>query len=348
MGTVSIESSERLSRALSKRGIKHEVLNAKNHEREAQIVAQAGRLGAVTIATNMAGRGTDILLGGNAEVLVDEVLLERGFNPAATEFDEAGNANPEYANEQVRADALEAAKAICAAEHEQVLKAGGLAVIGTERHESRRIDNQLRGRSGRQGDPGMSQFYISLEDDLMRLFGGDNMDRIASMMEKTQIPDDMPIQTKMVSKSLENAQRSVESMHFAARKNVLEYDDVMNKQRAAIYEERNAILDGKDVTEKIDEIIADAARSIVEENCPPRTPRDDWNLNSINIWISDMTGWTAMILRNWLQMLPSTCRKCTTPSSRACLAMPSRCSRASLCCASSILPGCLICKTWTT
>ena len=292
IGTVSIESSERLSNALHRRGIKHEVLNAKNHEREAQIVAQAGRLGAVTIATNMAGRGTDILLGGNPEILMDDVLISRGFNPAATELDEEGNPNPEFANEQVRAEALAAAKETCAREHELVVAAGGLAVIGTERHESRRIDNQLRGRSGRQGDPGSTQFYISLEDDLMRLFGGDNMDRIAGIMEKTNIPDDMPIQNKMVTKSIESAQRQVEAMHFAARKNVLEYDDVMNKQRAAIYAERNAILDGKDLGEKIDESSAEAAQSVVDDNCPQRSSRDEWNTNAINIWVADMTGRT--------------------------------------------------------
>ena len=292
IGTVSIESSERLSKALSRRGIKHEVLNAKNHEREAQIVAQAGRLGAVTIATNMAGRGTDILLGGNPDILMDDVLISHGFDPNAAELTEEGTPNPEYANEEQRAAALKEAKQTCAREHDQVVAAGGLAVIGTERHESRRIDNQLRGRSGRQGDPGSTQFYISLEDDLMRLFGGDNMDRISAMMQKTNIPEDMPIQNKMVTKSIENAQRQVESMHFAARKNVLEYDDVLNKQRAAIYGERNAILDGKDLSDKIGEIISDAAQQAVDENCPSHATRDEWNVKSINIWVADMTGRT--------------------------------------------------------
>ena len=292
IGTVSIESSERLSKTLSRRGIKHEVLNAKNHEREAQIVAQAGRLGAVTIATNMAGRGTDILLGGNPDILMDDVLIAHGFNPKASEFTEDGKPNPEYANEKQRAQAFEEAKQTCAREHEQVVRAGGLAVIGTERHESRRIDNQLRGRSGRQGDPGSTQFYISLEDDLMRLFGGDNMDRIAARMQKMNVPEDMPIQNKIVTKSIENAQRQVESMHFAARKNVLEYDDVLNKQRAAIYGERNAILDGKDLSDKIGEIISDAAQQAVDENCPAHAQRDEWNVKAINIWVADMTGRT--------------------------------------------------------
>ena len=263
IGTVSIESSERLSRLLDKRGIKHETLNAKNHEREAHIIAQAGRVGAVTIATNMAGRGTDILLGGNPEVLADDALRERGFDPDAPEDVAAegrGGGAPPAPTDEERAAALAEAKRVCAEEHDRVIAAGGLTVIGTERHESRRIDNQLRGRAGRQGDPGTTQFYLSLEDDLMRLFGGNRMDSIARMMEKTDMPEDMPIQAGMVSKAIEGAQRQVESMHFAARKNVLEYDDVMNLQRAAIYAERNAILDGKDMDERIPEIVRDAAR----------------------------------------------------------------------------------------
>ncbi|MBO7701464.1 MAG: preprotein translocase subunit SecA, partial [Eggerthellaceae bacterium] len=295
VGTVSIESSERLSRLLDKRGISHETLNAKNHEREAHIVAQAGRVGAVTIATNMAGRGTDILLGGNPEVLAEDLLRGRGFDPDADparreEARVAAEEAMESEDPRVRAKAKEIldqlaealpaptaeaaekaladAKAVTDEERERVRAAGGLLVIGTERHESRRIDNQLRGRSGRQGDPGESQFYLSLEDDLMRRFGGDRMDSISRMMERTQLPDDQPIQAGMVSKAIENAQHSVESMHFAARKNVLEYEDVMNLQRQAIYEERNAILDGKDMDDRIPQIIADCARGIVDENCP--------------------------------------------------------------------------------
>ncbi|MDP2232456.1 MAG: preprotein translocase subunit SecA, partial [Actinomycetota bacterium] len=191
VGTISIENSERLSRLLEKRGIRHNVLNAKFHEQEAQIVAQAGRFEAVTIATNMAGRGTDIILGGNPDILVDEILVARGI-PA------------DDATDSQRADALVEAKRITAEEHVRVVEAGGLAILGTERHESRRIDNQLRGRSGRQGDPGASQFYLSLEDDLMRLFGGDRMERVGSMMERTQIPEDMPIQAGLVSKAIES------------------------------------------------------------------------------------------------------------------------------------------------
>ena len=290
IGTVSIESSEKLSRLLDKRGIKHETLNAKNHEREAHIVAQAGRLGAVTIATNMAGRGTDILLGGNPEVLADDILRSRGFDPALAEGDEAEEGGLAAPSAQDRALALSESREICAREHDQVLAAGGLCVIGTERHESRRIDNQLRGRSGRQGDPGSTQFYLSLEDDLMRLFGGNRMDSIASMMQKTNMPDDMPIQAGMVSKAIEGAQRQVETMHFAARKNVLEYDDVMNLQRAAIYDERNAILDGKDMDERLPRIISDAVEDVVAENCDAKSPSDDWDTHAVDLWVANMTG----------------------------------------------------------
>ena len=290
IGTVSIESSEKLSRLLDKRGIKHETLNAKNHEREAHIIAQAGRVGAVTIATNMAGRGTDILLGGNPDVLADDVLRERGLDPDAEPLTEDGEPNPALPTDEQRADALAEAKRVCAEEHDQVIAAGGLTVIGTERHESRRIDNQLRGRAGRQGDPGVTQFYLSLEDDLMRLFGGNRMDSIARMMEKTDMPEDMPIQAGMVSKAIEGAQRQVESMHFAARKNVLEYDDVMNLQRVAIYSERNAILDGKDMDERIPEIIGDAVEAVVAENCPAKVPSDDWDVKAVELWAANMTG----------------------------------------------------------
>ncbi len=292
VGTVSIESSEKLSRLLDKRGIKHETLNAKNHEREAHIVAQAGRVGAVTIATNMAGRGTDILLGGNPEVLADDELRSWGYDPDLEEGAEVEPGKPVAPSASKRALALSAAKAVCKEENERVIAAGGLCVIGTERHESRRIDNQLRGRSGRQGDPGETLFYLSLEDDLMRLFGGDSMDRVSSMMEKVNIPDDMPIDSKMVSKTVERSQHQVEALHFAARKNVLEYDDVMNLQRKAIYEERNAILDGKDMSERIDEIIRDAADRIVATNCDVRGANDDWDLDAIDLWVANMTGTT--------------------------------------------------------
>jgi preprotein translocase subunit SecA len=275
VGTVSIESSERLSRLLDKRGVRHEVLNAKHHEREAHIVAQAGRAGAVTIATNMAGRGTDILLGGNPEFLTEELLVNQGIEP-------------EEATDEQCAKALERAKAVTAEEHDVVVAAGGLAVIGTERHEARRIDNQLRGRSGRQGDPGYTQFYLSLEDDLMRLFGGDRMDRIANLMQRTDMPDDMPIDSGMVSKVIEGAQRQVESMHFEARKHVLEYDDVMNRQRAAIYNERNSILDGKDIHQRALDIIQDTVEKAVAEYC--QGVSDDWDWEGLKLWLNELTG----------------------------------------------------------
>ncbi len=280
VGTVSIESSERLSRLLNKRGIKHEVLNAKYHEREAHIVAQAGRLGAVTIATNMAGRGTDILLGGNPEELAREEVIATGINPeeAPEEFKAA------YDRELVRA------KEICSKEHEEVVATGGLTVIGTERHESRRIDNQLRGRSGRQGDPGETQFYLSLEDDLMRLFGGDRMEKVSAMMQRYDMPDDMPIQNKIISKAVEGAQRKVESINFSMRKNVLEYDDVMNKQRQVIYAERNKVLDGKDLAAHIDEVIDDTVSRCVQEFCTVDSRDGERDLEGLHKWLVELTG----------------------------------------------------------
>ncbi|MBM6774709.1 preprotein translocase subunit SecA [Olsenella profusa] len=277
VGTVSIENSERLSRILDKRGIKHNVLNAKFHEREAQIVAQAGREGAVTIATNMAGRGTDILLGGNPDLIAEDYLREDGIDPS--------EATPEQ-----RAAARARAKEVCDVEKERVKAAGGLCVIGTERHESRRIDNQLRGRSGRQGDPGETQFYLSLEDDLMRLFGGDRMDKIAALMQRYQMPDDMPIQAKLVTKAVESAQRKVEEVNFAMRKNVLDYDNVMNTQRQVIYEERNKILDGKDLMARVGEVTLETVQREVSEYCPEGKKHPEWDLHGLTRWLEDLTG----------------------------------------------------------
>ena len=285
VGTVSIENSERIARILEKRGIHPSVLNAKYHEREAEIVAQAGREGAVTIATNMAGRGTDILLGGNPDFMARDELRQQGYYAPAEEGGE-----PVQPSKEVYAEALARAKRVCAAERKHVLAAGGLCVIGTERHESRRIDNQLRGRSGRQGDPGETQFYLSLEDDLMRLFAGDRVDRISEMMVRYNMPDDEPIQAKMVSKAVEGAQRKVEEVNFAMRKNVLDYDDVMNMQRQTIYEERNKILDGKDLTEHVSEVTADTVRRRVEEYCPAHTDRDQWDVAGLAKWAEGLTG----------------------------------------------------------
>ena len=250
VGTISIERSEILSKLLKKAGVPHHVLNAKYHEQEAQIIAQAGKLGAVTIATNMAGRGTDIMLGGNAEFLAMQQLRKQGYEDKllaeANAYSETND--PEILDIRRKYEELISGfKAEIAQEAQQVKDAGGLFIIGTERHESRRIDNQLRGRAGRQGDPGESRFYLSLEDDLMRLFGGGRMERIKDMMDSLGLEEDTPIDAKILSNAVENAQRNVESVHFRSRKNVLEYDNVMNTQREVIYQQRQKVLDGEDL-----------------------------------------------------------------------------------------------------
>ena len=251
VGTVSIEKNELLSGLLAREGIQHNLLNAKNHEKEAEIVAQAGKFGAVTVATNMAGRGTDIMLGGNAEYLARADLVKAGYSDEiiadATGYAETDNEEI-LAARKLFAEKMAQHKAVIAEEAEKVRAAGGLFIIGTERHESRRIDNQLRGRAGRQGDPGETRFYISLEDDLMRLFGGE---RIQNMMEKFDLDEGTPIENKMLTKAIENAQTTVESRNFQSRKSVLEYDDVMNKQREIIYQQRREVLDGKDLKDTI-------------------------------------------------------------------------------------------------
>ena len=251
VGTVSIEKNELLSHLLQREGIQHNLLNAKNHEKEAEIVAQAGKLGAVTVATNMAGRGTDIMLGGNAEYLAKNDLRKAGMDDEliaeATGYADTDNQEILDAR-QLFAERLQKHKDEIAGEAERVRQAGGLFIIGTERHDSRRIDNQLRGRAGRQGDPGETRFYISLEDDLMRLFGGE---RITNMMDRLQVDEDMPIENKLLTKSIQQAQTTVESRNFQTRKSVLEYDDVMNKQREIIYGQRKQVLDGLDVKETI-------------------------------------------------------------------------------------------------
>ena len=251
VGTVSIEKNELLSRMLTKEGIRHNLLNAKNHEKEAEIVAQAGQFGAVTVATNMAGRGTDIILGGNAEYMATNDLRKAGYTDEviadATGYAETDNSEILEAR-QLFADKLRQHKAEISGEADRVRQAGGLFIIGTERHDSRRIDNQLRGRAGRQGDPGETRFYISLEDDLMRLFGGE---RVQAAMERMNIDEDMPIESKMLTRSIQQAQTTVESRNFQARKSVLEYDDVMNKQREIIYGQRRQVLEGMDVKDVI-------------------------------------------------------------------------------------------------
>ena len=266
VGTISIEKSELLSNLLKRGKIPHTVLNAKHHEKEAEIVAQAGKLGAVTIATNMAGRGTDIVLGGNAEYMAKDDLRKSGM---PEELIVESNSFAETENPDILAaraaynEAYARHKADTNAESEQVRAAGGLFIIGTERHESRRIDNQLRGRSGRQGDPGETRFYLSLEDDIMRLFGGDRMEKIKNMMDSMGIEDETPIDAKILSGAIENAQKTVESRNFQVRKNVLEYDDVMNTQRKVIYEQRELVLDGADLQKNIQSMLAYVVESHV-------------------------------------------------------------------------------------
>ena len=263
VGTVSIEKSEQLSDMLKKRGIRHNVLNAKNHEKEAEIVAQAGKLGAVTVATNMAGRGTDIMLGGNAEYLAKADLRKAGMSDEliaeATGYADTDNQEILDARKQY-ADAEAKYKESIKAEADKVREVGGLFILGTERHESRRIDNQLRGRAGRQGDPGESRFYLSLEDDIMRLFGSE---RVMGMMEKLGVDEDTPIEQKMLTNAIENAQKQVESRNFQTRKNVLQYDDVMNTQREVIYKERRKVLDGEDLQESIQNMLHNTVENAI-------------------------------------------------------------------------------------
>ncbi len=273
VGTVSVEKSEQLSGLLTREGVAHEVLNAKNHFREAEIVAQAGRIGSVTVATNMAGRGVDIVLGGNAEALAD-AEARRAVDPA----EDADAFQTAYL------EALERAKKQVADEGREVVDLGGLYVLGTERHESRRIDNQLRGRSGRQGDPGESRFYLSLEDDLMRLF---NASAVDSIMTRLKLPEDVPIEAKMVSKAVARAQGQVESRNFEIRKNVLKYDDVMNKQREVVYQQRSIVLEGADdrVAEIAEDFITDAVKGFVDIHAPQGVYPEEWTVEEL---------WTAL------------------------------------------------------
>ncbi len=266
VGTVSIEKSEVVSKMLTKAGIRHNVLNAKNHEKEAEIVAQAGKFGAVTVATNMAGRGTDIMLGGNAEYLAKSDLRKAGLSEEliaeATGFAETDNQEILDARRRY-AEAEEKHRAAIAPEAERVKEAGGLFILGTERHESRRIDNQLRGRAGRQGDPGETRFFLSLEDDIMRLFGSE---RVMGMMETLKLDEDTPIDAKMLTGAIENAQKRVESRHFQSRKNLLEYDDVMNTQREVIYKQRRQVLDGEDMKANVRSMVHNMIASTVQSH----------------------------------------------------------------------------------
>jgi preprotein translocase subunit SecA len=268
VGTVSVEKSERLSGILKKMGVRHEVLNAKNHEREAAIVAQAGRKGAVVVSTNMAGRGTDILLGGNADFLTRERLRKENKDPEAV-FNEN---RPEWdaVYSQIQAQILK--------EHDEVVELGGLHILGTERHESRRIDNQLRGRAGRQGDPGSARFYLSLQDDLMRIFGGH---RMQNLMLRLGMEEDVPIESKLITKRIAAAQKAVEAQHFASRKHVLEYDDVMNKQRQAVYSMRNKLLEGEDQKPHVLEIIEGVVAGFIDLRCPEKAHPSTYDWTSL-------------------------------------------------------------------
>lgn len=281
VGTVTIEKSELLSSMLKKNGIPHNVLNAKHHEKEAEIIAQAGKFGAVTIATNMAGRGTDIMLGGNAEYLAKKELKGEGYSDEiiaeATGYADTDDADVLGAREKF-AQYMKKFKAEIAPEAEKVKQAGGLYIIGTERHESRRIDNQLRGRAGRQGDPGSTRFYVSLEDDLMRLFGGERVSNIMSMLK---VDENQPLETKLLSNSIESAQGRVEDRNFSIRKNVLEYDDVMNKQREIIYKQRNQVLDGEDIKGKIRNMVAETIKEDVSRYITDDVVHDNWDLKGL-------------------------------------------------------------------
>jgi preprotein translocase subunit SecA len=267
VGTTSVERSEYLSGLLKKRGVPHEVLNAKNHEREASIVAQAGRKGSVTVATNMAGRGTDIMLGGNPEFLANAAVVQKGFDPD----DDLDAYNRAYLEE------VKLATQRVAAEHDEVSALGGLYVLGTERHESRRIDNQLRGRSGRQGDPGESRFYLSLQDELMRRFKGELVD---AFLRRFNVPDDVPIEAKMVTTAIRNAQTQVEQQNFEIRKNVLKYDEVLNKQRQVIYAERAKVLEGQDLSDQILEFIDETVQAYVLAATSEGYP-EQWDLDQL-------------------------------------------------------------------
>ncbi len=273
VGTISVEKSERLSSLLKKIGVRHEVLNAKNHEREALIVAQAGRKGMVTVSTNMAGRGTDILLGGNPEFMAKESLRKQGKNADYMQTCHVGSP------ERTEWDAVFTRyKEETAKEHEEVVNLGGLHIVGTERHESRRIDNQLRGRAGRQGDPGSAKFYLSLQDDLLRIFGGE---RIQNLMLRLGMEEDVPIESKLITKRIAAAQKAVEAQNFASRKHILEYDDVMNKQRQAVYGMRRALLEGQDMKERILEIVRGILGAFIDNRLPEGTAPHSWDWDGL-------------------------------------------------------------------
>jgi preprotein translocase subunit SecA len=288
VGTVSVEKSERVSAMLERRGIRHEVLNAKNHQKEAEIVAQAGKIGAVTIATNMAGRGTDILLGGNPDFLARRALRQKGYDDALIEEATGhGDTTDEMVLTARReyAEAFAEFKKMTDQEHEEVVALGGLHIIGTERHDARRIDNQLRGRAGRQGDPGSTRFYLSLDDDLLRYFGGENLKAIASRIAGKNGADE-PMEMGLLTRQIESAQKRIELMHYNARKNVLQFDDVMNKQREVIYSQRRRVLLGEDVADSIQSLIVELVDHAVNTYCPEASDPEEWDLAAMATHLS--------------------------------------------------------------
>ncbi len=283
VGTISIEKSERLSKLLKHKGVKHHVLNAKFHEKEAEIISQAGGRGAVTLATNMAGRGTDIVLGGNADALYKQQVVYRGDD----------------LNEEQKREALTRIQRQCDADKAAVLEAGGLHIVGTERHESRRIDNQLRGRSGRQGDPGSSRFFLSLEDDLMRIFASE---RVSNLMLKLGMEEGVPIEHRMVTRSIENAQKKVEAHNFEIRKQILEYDDVMNKQREIIYAHRTGVLEGDAVDDDVEDWLADVTDSVITLHCPEDAYAEAWDLEGLRDTVHAQFGAAVMTVEDMTDM----------------------------------------------
>jgi len=274
VGTVSVEKSERLSGILKKMGVRHEVLNAKNHEREAPIVAQAGRKGVITVSTNMAGRGTDILLGGNPEFMAREAARKQALDPDKMSRDEWNALLARFKEQTDR-------------EHDEVTALGGLHILGTERHDSRRIDNQLRGRAGRQGDPGSSRFYLSLQDDLMRIFGGERMQRL---MLRLGMEEDIPIESKLITKRIQKAQEAVEAQNFEARKHLLEYDDVNNKQRQAVYGMRRLLLEGTDQKGRVMDMVRGLVQQFVDRRCVENTHPDTWDLANLKTDVLSQFG----------------------------------------------------------
>ena len=364
VGTISVEKSEKLSSTLKKMGVRHEVLNAKNHEREANIVAQAGRKGAVTVSTNMAGRGTDILLGGNAEFMTKEACLKEKVAEKLAPEDAQYIADEHFYYfshldqfYRVRRDKWEELyagfKAQTDREHDEVVKVGGLVIVGTERHESRRIDNQLRGRAGRQGDPGASRFFLSLQDDLLRIFGGE---RMQNLMLRLGMEEDVPIESKLITKRIAKAQEAVEMQNFESRKHLLEYDDVNNKQRQAVYGTRRQLLEGVDQKERVMDMVRGIVEQYADMRCPNDKHPDTWDLATlrndvlsqfgVKIDLAELASLTRdeLMRRGFRPPARRNTRRRKTWWAPTSCATPS----ASSCCKSSTTSGRTTCCRWTS